>query len=140
MALVGGDEDRKILAAICHGLPWDAHFVDTCRDASEVANRLKAPIILCDRDLPGMEWRDAVQALARSPHGACVILISKVVDDYLWNEVAHKGGHDVLSKPLPKDDVVRAVKLAWSYWNSTKKADAEEGNARKSHPFEQHIG
>ncbi len=85
----------------------------------QAASRLKAPVILCDRDLPGADWREAVQVLATSSRGACVILLSSVLDDYLRDEVGRKGGHDVLSKPLREDDVVRAVKLAWTYWNST---------------------
>jgi FixJ family two-component response regulator len=118
IGLVVSEQDRDLLTGICREHQWDIHFTRTCRAATEAANRLKAPIILCDRDLPGTEWRDAVRALASSG-GACVILLSKVLDDYLWNEVGHHGGHDVLSKPLQESDVVRAVKLAWSYWNST---------------------
>jgi FixJ family two-component response regulator len=47
-----------------------------------------------------------------------------VVDTYLWNEVVRTGGFDVLSKPLREDDVVRAVRLAFSYWNSGTKTAA----------------
>jgi FixJ family two-component response regulator len=119
VALVVGDEDRKSLTNICQGHQWDVHLADTCEQALEAANRLKAPVILCDRDLPGAEWRDVVQALSSSPHSACVILISRVLDGYLWKEVGRKGGYDVVPKPLQEDNVVRAVKLAWAYWNNT---------------------
>lgn len=118
VALVGDGQDRQLLDGICHRNQWGLHFAGTCTEASEAADQLKAPIILCDRDLPGVEWRDAVRVLASSPHRACVILISKVVDDRLWNEVAFRGGYEILAKPLREDDVVRAVKLACSYWNS----------------------
>jgi DNA-binding NtrC family response regulator len=111
-----------MLARICAAQGWNVHIADTLREASIAANRLHAPVILCDRDSPGTEWRASVQDLAALPHAARVILISKVLDDYLWNEVAQMGGHDVLSKPLQEDDVVRAIKLAWSYWNSTTTA------------------
>lgn len=84
-------------------------------------NQLQAPIILCDRDLPGTEWRDVVGMMASSNHGACAVLVSRVVDDYLWKEVIRKGGYDVLSKPLKEDEIVRSVRLAWSYWKSTLK-------------------
>jgi hypothetical protein len=50
-----------------------------------------------------------------------------VVDTYLWNEVVSKGGFDVLSKPLREDDVVRAVRLAWSYWNSATRIGGNPG-------------
>lgn len=52
------------------------------------------------------------------------MLISPVADDYLWNEVVSNGGYDVLAKPLRQQDVLRAVKFAWSYLNSTRQAAA----------------
>jgi DNA-binding NtrC family response regulator len=121
VALMVGDEDRKLLAEISARNQWSVHFTDTCGDAWVVLNQLKAPVILCDRDLPSTEWRDVVQMMASSAHSACAILLSRVVDDYLWNEVISKGGYDVLAKPLREDDVVRSVRLALSYWNSTTK-------------------
>jgi FixJ family two-component response regulator len=119
VALMVEEQDRIRLASIGDEHHWDVHFADTREAALAAANELVAPIILCDRDLPGTEWRDAVQALSSSPHRACVILISKVLDEYLRNEMTRKGGYDVLAKPLQEADVVRAVKLASSYWNST---------------------
>jgi FixJ family two-component response regulator len=121
VAIVADEHDRNVLAGACQRQEWGVQFCGTYQAAIESANRIQAPVILCDRDVTGSEWRHAVQALAASPHGARVILISRVLDDYLWREVGLKGGHDVLSKPLQEDDVVRAVKLAWSYWNSTVK-------------------
>ena len=52
------------------------------------------------------------------------MLISPVADDYLWNEVLSNGGYDVLAKPLRQQDVLRAVKFAWSYLNSTRQTPA----------------
>jgi CheY-like chemotaxis protein len=115
------DEDRRLLASVCSRRQWNVLFADTCDQARAALDQLKAPVILCDRDLPGAEWRDVVQGLASLPHRACVILISKVVDDYLWNEVVQRGGYDVLRKPLREEDLVRAVKLAWSYWNTARR-------------------
>ena len=121
VALLVEEQDRKLLADICQRLQWDVYFAGTCQDASDTANRLHVPIIVCDRDLRDIDWRDVVRDLAASQQNACVVLISKVIDAYLWNEVVHEGGYDVLSKPLREADVVRVVKLAWSYWNSIRK-------------------
>jgi FixJ family two-component response regulator len=120
VALVVEDQDRKLVADIGHRHQWDVHFANTCEDALEASNELVVPVILCDRDLPGTEWRDVVRSLASCPHRACVILISRVLDDYLWDEVGRRGGYDVLSKPLQEVDVVRAVRLASSYWNTLR--------------------
>ena len=120
IGLVTSYEDRQVLVSICGRNGWNLLFADTCEEARIALHRLKSPVVLCDRDLPGRGWRGMVKDLASSPHRACIILVSGVVDSYLWNEVVRTGGFDVLSKPLRGDDVVRAVRLAWSYCNSAQ--------------------
>ena len=124
IGLVTSDEDRRLLAGICNRNGWYLLYADTCEEARAALDKLKAPVILCDRDLPGKGWRETVEGLASSPHRACIILVSGVLDAYLWDEVVRTGGYDVLYKPLREDDVVRSVRLAWSYWNSAKKTAA----------------
>ena len=77
--------------------------------------KMRAAVILCDRDLPGVDWRHALEKLAASRPDCPIVLTSSVNDEYLWDEVVHTGGYDVLSKPLQEDLTVRAVNLAWSY-------------------------
>ena len=120
IGLVPSDEDRQLLTGICSRNRWSLIFADTREEARTALDKMRAPVVFCDRDLPGNGWRRTVEDLASSPHGACIILLSRVVDTYLWNEVVRIGGFDVLSKPLREDKVVRMVRLAWSYWNSAK--------------------
>lgn len=127
LGLVTSDKDCRLLTEICSRNRWHLLFTETCEDARIALHQLKAPVILCDRDLSGRGWRETVEDLASSPHRACIILVSEVVDTYLWNEVVRTGGYDVLSKPLREDDVVRAVRLAWSYWNSATRTAAFPG-------------
>jgi DNA-binding NtrC family response regulator len=121
VALIVDEQDRGLLTIVAARNHWVVQFADTCGQAWAVLNQLKAPIILCDRRLPGTDWRDAVYMMALSSHRACAILLSQVVDDYLWNEVIRVGGYDVLSTPLREDDLVRSVRLASSYWNTAAK-------------------
>jgi CheY-like chemotaxis protein len=114
VALVVSEQDRGVL----RGSGPDVRFAESCAEAGALSERLRSPIILFDRDWPGTEWRTAVASLAASPHGACVVLLSGVSDDYLRQEVIRMGGYDVLPKPLRAENVQRAVKLALSYWNS----------------------
>jgi CheY-like chemotaxis protein len=116
VALIILEQDRELLAKIATPRGLDVRFTDSCGEAWNVANQLEAPVIICDRDLPGTEWRKVMRILASAPQRPSVILTSRVVDDYLWQEVIRYGGYDVLSKPLREEDVVRSVRLAWSYW------------------------
>jgi len=122
VALVVSDHDREILNCISNREPVDIHFAESHVDAWEAMNRLNSPVILYDRDWPNADWRTTVQALASSPHRGCVILASRVADDYLWQELIRCGGYDLVAKPFRADDVARALKLALSYWKSARAA------------------
>lgn len=124
VALLVDEQDRSVVTSVSSQEPFDVHFTESCEDARDVANRLRAPVILIDRDWPGTDWRATVECLAASPHNACVILVSRVADVYLWQELIRCGGYDVLAKPLRANNVARVVKLALSYWaNSPRKAE-----------------
>ncbi len=126
IALISGDADRRELTGICSRKGWNLLFVGTLEEARTALEKVRAPVVLCDRDLPGNGWRSTVEGLASSPHRACIILVSAVADSYLWNEVVRTGGFDVLSKPFREDDVARAVRLAWSYWNRAAKPSGDQ--------------
>ena len=124
LSILLDDQDRSLIAKVSHVNQWDAVFAKTCAEARQVSERIKAHIILLDRDLAEGDWRNSLSDCASSSAGACTLLISKVADDYLWNEVVCNGGYDVFRKPLREQDVLRAVKFAWSYWNSARQAAA----------------
>jgi DNA-binding NtrC family response regulator len=125
VALVVSDHDREVLNCISNREPVDVHFAESHVDAWEAMNRLNSPVVLYDRDWPNAEWRTAVQALASSHQRSCVILASRVADDYLWQELIRCGGYDLIAKPFRADDVARSLKLALSYWRSATATAAQ---------------
>jgi DNA-binding NtrC family response regulator len=131
VALIPGGRDRDLLENIAARDRLDIHFADTCDEAWNAANRLKSPVVLCDRDVPGIEWPDAVRILASAVPHPCVILTSPVADEYLWKEIVARGGYDVLATPLRDADAARAIKLAVSYWKNTSRGNARLPAFRK---------
>jgi DNA-binding NtrC family response regulator len=115
LAVTREETDRNSLSAFAVRGQWDLVLATSFEEARESLKKMRAAVILCDRDLPGLDWRDALEALAASRPDCPIVLTSSVNDEYLWDEVIHKGGYDVLSKPLREDLTVRAVNLAWSY-------------------------
>lgn len=113
--------DRAMLHDLARRNHWNAVFSSTTEEACNAVNRTRPQVILIDRDVDSAGWRNAVSSLAMASDGACVVLISSVIDEYLWNEVVTNGGYDVLHKPLNEDDVLRNLRLAWSYWSGTRK-------------------
>src|ERR1051326_3342936 len=96
VAVVTEEEDRSVLLRVSASELFDLRLVQSCEDAWEVASRSRAPVILLDRDVPGASWRANVQALSSSSRHACVILLTNVVDEYLWQELIRYGGYDTL--------------------------------------------
>lgn len=126
VALVVGERDRQILAERSAQQLLDLHFVRSAEDLWNVANRLRAPVIVFDRDWPGTEWRAVIQNLAALPQRACVVLMSGVAEEYLWEELVRCGGYDTLTKPLRAEEAGRALKLALSYWKLASSAIAHQ--------------
>jgi DNA-binding NtrC family response regulator len=119
---VASDADRQVLTKVGDRELLDVSFAESREEAWDAMNRLVAPVILFDRDWPGADWRATVQAFASSPHQVCVILLSGVADDYLWQELIRCRGYDILTKPLRAGDVERVIKLALSFWKASGSA------------------
>ncbi len=117
LAITTDDRDKRALAACSVRGHWDLVMTGACEEALEIVKKGGAAVILYDRDLPGLDWRDALRLLADANPPCPVILTSPVNDGYLWGEVIRRGGYDVLAKPLEEDQTVRFVNLAWSLWN-----------------------
>jgi|KBSMisStaDraftv2_1062788.scaffolds.fasta_scaffold211517_3 hypothetical protein len=124
VALVLDELDRALLSNLAAEHGWTIHFGRTREETWELVNSTKAQIVLCERPGVGMDWRDVIRNMVSAPHLVCAILISKAMDNYLWNEVTMWGGHDVLAAPLREEDVLRAIRLAWLYWNSASRNEA----------------
>jgi DNA-binding NtrC family response regulator len=122
LAIAPDDRDKGSLSAFSVRGQWDLVLTNSCAEALDILKRIRAAVILCDRDLPGLDWRKALQMLAASRPDCSIILTSPVNDEYLWDEVIHTGGYDVVAKPLREEQTVRAVNLAWSYLKERARA------------------
>jgi DNA-binding response OmpR family regulator len=107
LAITASEPDRIRLQRILEDAGWR---VFCAKDLKELDRAPSTAIVLYDRDLPGIDWRDAIRRLAA--RHACIILASFVVDDYLWEEVIRCGGYDVLAKPFREEEVTHTVRFA----------------------------
>jgi len=112
LAVMPYDGERNTLYEIAKRSRWHLELVPTCEAAVRLLGNRRFEVILCDRDLPGCEWREAMETMVANSRGACVILTSPVNDDYLWQEVLQRGGYDVLTRPLQEERVLHAVEMA----------------------------
>jgi AmiR/NasT family two-component response regulator len=124
VAQVLSERDRALLSRLADEHQWALHFARSSTEIWEVLNQRKAQIVLFEREAPDAHWRELIREVASGPRLVCAILISDVTDDNLWNEVVLWGGHEVLVTPLREENVLRAIRLAWLYWNSAMKNNA----------------
>ena len=93
-----------------HG--WETKFAGSPQEAFKLASYGGFDLILCDRNQPGYPWREVMDRLAASSPQSCILLVSPTNDDYLWWDVLHHRGFDVLIRPLREEIVLRAVDTA----------------------------
>ncbi len=119
VCFVANEFDRSLIREVCLRNQWDITFPKSRAQAECALREMKPQIMLFDRDIAGNAWREFVAAFAAPSPSVCIMLLSEVIDDNLWNDLVANGGYEVLRKPLREDELARAVKMAWSFWSST---------------------
>lgn len=105
-------QDLRPLESILARPDWDLISVADVDNAARVLRVNRGRIVLLDRDGAGAAWRTVLERLAESSRGASILLVSRVSDDYLWNEVIQAGGYDVVTKPFRKHELLTAIHFA----------------------------
>jgi DNA-binding NtrC family response regulator len=112
LAMTASGSDVTLLRKMLAGTGWELRIANDLEEAAAFLGTRAASIVLFDRDLPDVDWRQAIGKLANE-HSR-VILASFVADDYLWEEVIHCGGYDVIAKPFREDEVIHMIHFAWA--------------------------
>jgi DNA-binding NtrC family response regulator len=111
-------EDQDFYRNLQSRREWDLAFTQSVPEALRLLARETFPIVLCDRDLPGCDWRAVMAKIVEASPRSCFVLTSRVSDEYLWREVAEHGGYDVVAKPLEESAVQHTLRRAWYYWKA----------------------
>jgi DNA-binding NtrC family response regulator len=115
LAIAAPDFDLSLIEQAAARMNAEVRTAASLEEALKLLLREYFNIILCDRDLPGLDWRESISRLSTSAKGSCILLASAVSDDYLWREVVLRGGYDIVAKPLNEKRLLRSLQLAWSY-------------------------
>ncbi len=115
VAITQDPDDAETLRQIAAGYGWRISIVPSSDAAIALLKEQPTPLVICDRDISGEAWRDVLAKVAALPQAVCVLLASRVVDDYLWNQVIRHHGYDVVVKPFQPEQLSRAVTFAWSW-------------------------
>jgi DNA-binding NtrC family response regulator len=129
MVITQNPDDAETLRQIASSCGWRISIVDSSSAAIAMLNDHPTPLVICDRDISGEVWSDVLAKIAALPQAVCVLLASRVVDDYLWHQVIQNHGYDVVAKPFQREELRRAVTFAWSWRGWAHRYNAE--NLRK---------
>jgi len=105
-------EDIFLLEYLADQHPWDLKFTCTPVEAFRLASSSDFDLILCNRSQPGYPWREVMDRLAACSPRSCILLVSPTNDDYLWWDVLHHRGFDVLIHPMRAEIVLRVIDTA----------------------------
>lgn|SRR5487761_2016234 len=117
--LLATEGDGGSLREAVTGTPWTFAEVTNAADAAASIRGMRAPIVLIDQDLPGSRWLETLRLLRSRRRGVCVIVLaspqgSAAADRRLREEVARRGGFDVLFRPFQRADVLSLLVFAYA--------------------------
>ena len=115
--LISPDEpDQEVLRGVFEEQSWTLFSSPSCGPALRLLREVDIPVVMTEQELPVGDWRDVLEIMHLLPHRPLVIVTSRHADERLWAEALNLGAYDVLAKPFVKEQIVRAVGLAWLHW------------------------
>jgi DNA-binding NtrC family response regulator len=115
LAVTRNADDWRSLHQVAEKCGWMLFWAHSCDAAISTLSRYTIPVVICDRDLPGEDWRAMLKRISLFQQPTCILLASSVSDEYLWREVIQHQGYDVLPKPFQPDRLIRMVTSAWTW-------------------------
>lgn len=112
LAVVADAATRRSLETVVRPWQWDVEFVYRVEEAVRRQREELAPVVICEACGVG-DWRQLVEDRESLP---LVVVVSRLADDALWQEVLRAGGYDVLRLPLEKRELGRVLEVAGSHW------------------------
>lgn len=126
LAITQNANDWKSLHVTSKDQGWLLFWAHSGDAALAMLSRHAIPIVICDRDLPGHDWKTMLKRISLA-QPTSILLASNVSDEYLWREVVQHEGYDVLPKPFQPERLVRMVTAAWAWrdWRGDSQAHRE---------------
>jgi AmiR/NasT family two-component response regulator len=118
-------EDLDLIPALLPREQWMLIKVASWTDVLQLLGAVILPIVLCDRELPGLDWPQDLAQLRRPFRPPALVLLSDLAAGSLWQEVIRYGGFDMLFRPLRQGRLIAALDLARTHWDMRLDSNAE---------------
>jgi len=106
------EDDYRTLQTLLHNTKWSVARALSWDELSGFCGRAASPVVLLDRHFQRSDWRFTVSSLLQPAPNCCVILLSDVSDQYLWDELVKHGGFDILARPFERSEVLGTLSFA----------------------------
>jgi len=116
LAIRARSRDCLSLQSILIHTNWRVHWVADRHEAMLFLRDHPVPVLVCPEELPDATWRDLLAATYELTSPPKVLVYSDRADQNLGNRILDAGGYDLLSTPLQRDEVLRAISLACRTW------------------------
>jgi DNA-binding response OmpR family regulator len=91
---------------------WELLRARSVEQSLQTLNRFPARLVIYDWTPEDEDWRSAIDRLSARPDRPCILLASRVIDEYLWAELVTHGGFDVIHRSADPEQLIRAVQFA----------------------------
>lgn len=110
------EKDHELVQLLFHEYDWTLYSTSSLGPASGILRKSTTPVVITEQHLPVGTWRDVLEVMQVLPDPPLVIVISTHADDRFWAEALNLGAHDVLAKPLDRQETIRVLRWAWDHW------------------------
>jgi hypothetical protein len=113
IALTSDDRLYYLLLSASIDLGWKISWARTIERAFELSCSGPMPLMVCDERLPGINWREALPAIAGFPDHPAVLLAASEINESMWEEVLRRHGYDAVSRTAGSEEWKRELRFAW---------------------------
>ena len=100
---------------------WELKRARSVEQSLHTLDTFPARLVIYDWTPEDDDWRSAIDRLSTRPEHPCILLASRVIDEYLWAELVTHGGFDVIHRSADPEQVIRAVRFVIAQRNRARK-------------------
>jgi hypothetical protein len=120
LIVITADEDFYLrLQQIAGTSDWRIARALSTDEAAMLICGKPTPIVIYDSDWNGGNWRSALRRMSDLRAHPCVLLASRIEDDYLLREVVRHHGYDLLPKSASSEKLIHRLEFAW-FWGRAR--------------------
>lgn len=102
---------------------WMLIKVTSWAHVLQLAGAVIIPVMLCDRDVSGLDWPGGLDQLRRPTRPPTLILLSDLESGSFWQDAVGHGVFDMLFRPLRPERLITALDLARIDWEMRLDSD-----------------